>query len=83
MGQHADEQDHEHRAELGPVGVELRGRAPVERHAVVVGLRRDQHDREEYLDRHDHDRRVADELAESRSVERDRGIENLPNTARP
>ena len=58
-------------------------RAPGERQAEAVRLRRQQHEREEHLHRHDDDRRVPDELAEARPVQHDGRVEDLTDAPRP
>ena len=59
---------------------------PLMRHAEAVGLRREQHDREEHLHRHDDDRGVPHELAEPRrgtAPRPRRGSRRSPEAADP
>ena len=49
----------------------------------MIGLRGEIYEREEHLHRHDHDGRVANELAEASAVERYGRVEDLSDTSRP
>ena len=83
MREQADHEHHERRGQLGAGRAQLRRGVPADRHGEVIGLRGEEHEREQHLHRYHDDRGVPHELAEPGAIERNCGVEDLADSPRP